>query len=157
MDPGRLGPGGSVLARYLEMWREARTGDPLALLGRLQARGLDRHVMVVDLDHRGSFLFRFLGSGLSFANAAARARLIGKPQEAFGDMPTVRAAREGYLAAIEGDAPLCEMVDRPRTDAAGRPLPRTPFRRLVLPVPINGRVTRAIVASELIERRPAAS
>ena len=108
--------------------------------------------MVVDLDYRGSFIYRFLGSGLTFVDAAARARLIGKPQEAFADLPTVRSAREGYLAAVESDAPLCEMVDRPRLNAAGRPLPRTPFRRLVLPLPINGRVTRAIVASELIQR-----
>lgn len=152
LDPSRLAPGGSALARYLDLWREARAGDIQAFLSRLQARGLDRHIMVVDLDYRGSFIYRFLGSGLTFVDAAARARLIGKPQEAFADLPTVRSAREGYLAAVESDAPLCEMVDRPRLNAAGRPLPRTPFRRLVLPLPINGRVTRAIVASELIQR-----
>ncbi len=120
----------------------------MTFLGRLQARGLDRHVMVIDHDGESRFIYRFLGSGLTFVGASARARLIGKPQEAFVDLATVRAARDGYLAAIESDMPLCEMVDRPRLDADGRPLPRTPFRRLVLPLPINRRVTRAIVASE---------
>jgi hypothetical protein len=108
--------------------------------------------MVVDLERSGSFVFRFLGSGLTFVDAAARARLVGKTQDAFADTQTVRAAREGYLIAAESDAPLCEMIERPRLNAAGQPLPRTPFRRLILPLQINGRITRAIVASELIQR-----
>jgi hypothetical protein len=152
LDPLRLGPGGSPLARYLDLWREARAGDALALLSRIQARGLDRHVMVVDLDRDGNFVYRFLGSGLSFVDAAARTQLIGKPQEAFGDLPTVQTSRQGYLAAVASDSPICELVDRPRLNAAGLLLPRKPFRRLILPLPINGRVTRAIVASELIQR-----
>lgn len=152
LDPLRLAPGGSALARYLELWREARAGDALSLLSRLQARGLDRHVMVLDLDHSGSFVFRFLGSSLTFVDAAARARLVGKPGDAFGDLKTMRAALEGYVIAAESDAPLCEMVDRQRLNAAGQLLPRTPFRRLILPLPVNGRITRAVVASEIIQR-----
>ena len=150
LDPSRLAHGGSSLACYLDIWRESRAGEAMSFLGRLQARGLDRHVMVIDLDDQKRFTYRFLGSGLSFASAAARARLIGKPQEAFVDVATVRAARDGYLAAIESDRPLCEMVDRPRLDADGRPLPRIPFRRLVLPLPINRRITRAVIASEFV-------
>jgi len=106
--------------------------------------------MVVDFDHLGRFIFRFLGSGLTFADAAARAQLIGKPQDVFGDPATIRTSRDGYIAAISSDAPLCELVDRPRLDAAGRPLPRTPFRRLVLPLRINRRITRTVVASEFV-------
>ena len=45
LDPARLGPGGSGLARYLELWRDARNGDTMALLSRIQARGLDRRVL----------------------------------------------------------------------------------------------------------------
>ena len=122
----------------------------MSFLGKLQARGLDRHLMVIDLDDQKRFIYRFLGAGLSFVGAGARAGLIGKPQDAFVDRATVRAARDGYLAAIESDKPLCEMVDRPRLDAEGRPLPRMPFRRLVLPLPVNRRVTRAVIASEFV-------
>jgi hypothetical protein len=152
LDPGRLASGRSLLAPYLDLWREARAGDAYALLSRIQARGLERRVMVVDYDRAGSFVYRFFGSGLTFVDAAARAQLIGKPTEVFGDLHTVLTAREGYLTAVGSDGPFCELVDRPRFDASGRPLPRTPFRRLVLPVPVNARVTRAIVASELILR-----
>jgi hypothetical protein len=152
LDPTRLATGKSLLAPYLELWREARTGDAYALLSRIQARGLERRVMVIDYDRAGSFVYRFFGNGLTFVDAAARAQLIGKPTEVFGDLRTVLTAREGYLTAVGSDAPFCELVDRPRFDASGRPLPRTPFRRLVLPVPVNARVTRAIVASELTLR-----
>lgn len=151
LDPLRLGPGGSGLARYLELWREARTGDTMALLSRIQARGLDRRVTVLDYDGSG-YVFRFLGNGITFADSAARQGLIGKPPEAFGDLATVSTIREGYRIAIESDAPLCELVDRQRLNAAGQMLPRQAWRRLILPVPINGKVTRMIVASEFIQR-----
>ena len=156
LDPTRLARGGSSLVDYLEIWREARTSDALTLLSRIQARGLDRRVMVVDCDRSAGFIYRFFGGGLTFVNAAQRATLIGKPTEAFGDPHTVLSARDGYVAAVESDLPFCELVDQPRLDFSGAPLPRTPFRRLVLPVPINARVTRMIVASELI-RPPASS
>jgi hypothetical protein len=151
LDPLRLAPGGSGLARYLELWRDARNGDVMALLSRIQARGLDRRVTVLDYDGSG-YVFRFLGAGISFADAATRQGLIGKPPEAFGDLATVKSSREGYRIAIESDAPLCEMVDRQRLNAAGQALPRQAWRRLVLPVPINGKVTRMIIASEFIQR-----
>lgn len=138
------------MARYLDLWRESRAGDAQALLSRFQARGLDRHLLVVDFDHLGRFVYRFLGAGVTFADAAARARLIGQPQEAFGDPTTVRTSRDAYLAAISSDSPLCDLVDRPRLDAGGRPLPRAPYRRLVMPLPINRRITRAVVASEFV-------
>lgn len=150
IDPRRLGPGGSSLAAYLELWRGARAGDMPALLGRIHARGLDGRVLVLDYDRAGAFLYRFFGSGLTFVDAIGRAALIGRPAEAFGDRQTVLASRAGYLEAVERDAPVCELVDRPRLDPSGRQLPRTPFRRLILPVPVDRRMARLIVASELL-------
>jgi hypothetical protein len=153
IDPARLGPGGSALARYLDLWREARVGDTLALLGRIHARGLDQRIMVLDFDRSGTFLYRFFGTALSFIDATARTSLLGRPADAFGDRPTVLASRAGYMAAIARDAPVCELVDRPRLDPSGRPLPRIPFRRLILPLPVSARVARLVVASEMLPAR----
>jgi hypothetical protein len=151
IDVARLQPGGSSLAPYLALWRDARAGDMQALLGRIQARGLERRMLVLDFDHSGTFVYRFFGSSLTFVDAADRAALIGRSAEAFGDLPTVLASREGYLAAVARDAPVCEAVDRRRLDASGRRLPRIPFRRLILPLPVSRRVVRLVVASELVQ------
>lgn len=150
LDPGALLKEPSSLGRYLDLWRQARATDSIHFLARLQARGLDRHILVVDHDARsGDFMFRYLGAGLAFADARARASLIGVSPWAFGDTPTVRIAAEGWHAAMGADRPLAELVDIPRLDASGRPL-RAPFRRLVLPMPVNQKTTRIVVASELL-------
>lgn len=149
-DPAALADEPSALGRYLEFWRQARATDSIHFLARLQARGLDRHILVVDHDARtGEFMFRYFGAGLAFVDAKARAALIGVSPWAFGDTPTVRTAAEGWHAAMGADRPLAELVDMPRLDASGRPL-RAPFRRLVLPMPVNQKTTRIVVASELL-------
>ena len=150
VDPGQLAQEESALGRYLDLWREARATDSVHFLARLQARGLERRILVVDHDARtGEFVFRFFGSGLAFVDDRSRTALIGASPWSFGDAPTVRLAAEGWHAAIGADRPLAELVDTPRLDAAGRPL-RAPFRRLVLQMPVNARTTRIIVASELL-------
>ena len=150
VDPGALAGGDSALGRYLNLWREARATDSVHFLARLQARGLERRILVVDHDARtGDFVFRYLGADLAFVDDRARTALIGMSPWTFGDAPTVRIAAEGWHAAIGADRPLAELVDTPRLDAAGQPL-RAPFRRLVLPMPVNARTTRIIVASELL-------
>lgn len=150
VDPGELARQDSALGRYLDLWREARATDSVHFLARLQARGLERRILVVDHDARnGAFVFRFLGAGLAFVDDRARTALIGASPWSFGDAPTVRIAADGWHAAIGADRPLAEFVDAPRLDAAGRPL-RAPFRRLVLPMPVNARTTRIVVASELL-------
>ena len=151
LDPAALSHEPSALGRYLDLWRHARATDSVHLLARLQARGLDRHILIVDHDARtGEFVFRYFGAGLAFVDAHARAALIGVSPWAFGDTSTVRTAAEGWHAAMGADRPLAELVDMPRLDAAGRPL-RAPFRRLVLPIPVNQRTTRIVVASELLQ------
>ncbi len=149
-DPSVLAEEPSALGRYLDFWRQARATDSIHFLARLQARGLDRHILVVDHDARsGEFVFRYFGAGLAFVDAPARAALIGVSPWAFGDTLTVRTAAEGWHAAMGADRPLAELVDMPRLDASGRPL-RAPFRRLVLPMPVNQKTTRIVVASELL-------
>jgi hypothetical protein len=63
---------GSSLPRYLELWREPRIVDALALLSRFAARGLDRPLPVVHLDQTDRFNYRLLGACLTFADAPAR-------------------------------------------------------------------------------------